>query len=121
MRSRQSGITFIGWLFLLAPVAIVGYTAIRLTPVYLNYMKVAKVLKQTADENAGGGASNATTLRASLGKRFDIESITFPDYKDVEIKREGQAWVMSVNYDDIVPLLGGISLQVHFEKRAVVE
>ena len=40
--SRQRGITFIGWLFLLMPVAIVVYGGIRLAPVYLNYMKVAK-------------------------------------------------------------------------------
>ena len=42
MRQRQRGITFIGWIVLLIPVAIVGYALIRVAPVYLNYMKVAK-------------------------------------------------------------------------------
>ena len=45
MHSRQAGITFIGWLFLLVPVAIVGYAGIRLLPVYLTYMKVAKAVQ----------------------------------------------------------------------------
>ena len=53
MRARQKGITFIGWLFLLVPVAIVGYSGIRLAPKYLTYMKVTKALKQTAAEYTG--------------------------------------------------------------------
>ncbi len=53
MHARQKGITFIGWLILLVPVAIVGYAGIRLAPMYLNYMKVAKAMKQIAAEHAG--------------------------------------------------------------------
>jgi hypothetical protein len=46
MRNRQLGVTAIGWLFLLTPLAIVVYAGIRLAPVYLNYMKVAKAMDQ---------------------------------------------------------------------------
>ena len=48
MRTRQAGITFIGWLVILVPIALVGYAAIRLTPVLLNYMKVSQALERTA-------------------------------------------------------------------------
>ena len=121
MRSRQAGITFIGWVFLLVPVAIVGYAAIRLTPVYLNYMKVAKTLKQTAAENKGETTLNPTAVRNSLDKRFDIEGVTYPKVSDVEVTRVGNTWSLAVDYEDSVPLFAGISLLVHFEKRAVVE
>ena len=50
MRHSQRGITFIGWLVLLVPVAIVVYAGIRLAPIYLNYMRVAKSLSETASE-----------------------------------------------------------------------
>ncbi len=43
MRHTQRGVTFLGWLILLIPVAIVVYAGIRLTPIYLNYMRVAQV------------------------------------------------------------------------------
>ncbi len=49
MRNRQVGVTAIGWLFLLTPVAIVVYAGIRLAPVYLNYMKVAKAKDQVGN------------------------------------------------------------------------
>jgi len=121
MRSRQAGITFIGWVFLLAPVAIVGYAAIRLTPVYLNAMKVAKTLKQTASENQGETVLNPVAVRSSLEKRFDIEGVNYPKVSDVAVTRNGNAWTLSVDYEDSVPLFAGISLVVHFVKSATVE
>jgi hypothetical protein len=118
---RQAGITFIGWLFLLAPVAIVAFAGLRLTPVYLNYMKLTKALKQTASEHADDSLLNVGEVRKSLDRRFDIDTIDYPAVSDVEISRSGETWSLSVNYDDIVPLFGGISLLVHFEKSVPVE
>ena len=60
--ARQRGVTMLGWVFLLIPVAMVGYAAIRLTPVYLNYMRVSKSLNQIADEASGDGSATAATL-----------------------------------------------------------
>ena len=121
MRQRQQGITFIGWLFLLIPVAIVGYCVIRLTPVYLNAMKVSKALHETASEFNGDEAISPQTVRVSLEKRFDVDAINFPDVKTVEIAREGNMWVLTSNYEDKVVLFKNISLLVQFDKRAVVE
>ncbi len=42
MRNHQQGMTFIGLLCILALAGVVVYAAIRLTPLYLNYMKVSK-------------------------------------------------------------------------------
>jgi hypothetical protein len=121
MRQRQSGITLIGWIFLLAPVALVGYAAIRLTPVYMNSMKVSKALKQTASEYKGEDQINPTAVRNALEKRFDVDSINFPDVQSVSIARDGEEWVLQSNYEDKVTLFKGISLLVQFDKRAVVE
>jgi len=121
MRQRQTGITFIGWLFLLIPVAIVGYCVIRLTPVYLNSMKVSKALKETATEFKGDEQINQAAVRVALEKRFDVDSIDFPDVKSVTISREGTNWVMKSNYEDTVKLFKNISLLVQFDKLAVIE
>jgi hypothetical protein len=121
MRNRQAGITLIGWCLLLIPVAIVGYAGIRLTPLYLNYMKVSKALSQTASENKGEDQLNPAAVRVAMQKRFDIDSIDYPTVADVTVSRDGQQWVLEANYEDTVKLFGGISLLVHFDKRAVVE
>ena len=118
MIMRQRGVTFIGWLFLLIPVAIVGYLAIRLIPVYLNYMRVAHSVEQTATEMKTDDVATLTPLliRATLGKHFDIESITFPDVKDVTVTRDGTGWTIEAKFEDTAPLFGNVSMVVDFDK-----
>ena len=117
MRSRQAGITFIGWIFLLAPVAIVGYSAIRLTPVYLNYMKVSKALEQIASDSKGDEQVSLQSVRSSLEKRLDIDGVTYPRSDQVAIVREGKSLVAEARYEDVAPLFGNISLLLRFDKR----
>jgi Domain of unknown function (DUF4845) len=120
MRHSQRGVTFIGWLFLLTPVAILLYTAIRLVPVYLNYMRVAHSLTQLADE-AKDQSSSGAALRLSLERRFDIEMIEHPNPRDVDIHREGDHWVAIADYEDLVPIFGNVSLVVQFHKQVSMQ
>ena len=118
MFRRQRGITLIGWVFLLIPVAIVGYMAIRLIPVYLNYMRVAHSVDATISEMKveEAGSVNPQIIRATLGKHFDIESITFPDEKDIAVTRDGSTWTIEAKYEDTAPLFGNLSLVIDFDK-----
>jgi Domain of unknown function (DUF4845) len=117
MRYRQRGVTFIGWLFLLLPIAVVGYAGIRLAPVYLNYMKVARTLEQTAAEFGNDDSVSAQRLRNSIEKRLDIESVSYPTVRDIVVRREGQAWVLQAAYEDVAPLFSNVSLLVTFDRK----
>lgn len=119
MRARQRGVTAIGWLILLIPFAIIIYAGIRLTPVYLNYMKVSRSLDELTDEYRSGGAT-PDNIRSSLAKRFEIESVDFPAVKDVAITRGGSGWLVEAAYDDEAPLFAGITLQVAFDKSVTL-
>jgi len=118
MFRRQRGVTFIGWLFLLIPLAIVGYVAIRLVPIYLNYMRVAHSLDQTASEMKveEGGTLSPALIRANIAKHFDIDSITFPDARDVTVTRDGPGWTLEAKFEDMAPIFGNISMVVDFDK-----
>ncbi len=116
MRTRQRGVTFIGWLFLLTPLAIVSYAGIRLAPVYLNYMKVSRSLEQVATEYKGGDGANPQSIRNSLGKHFEIESLDYPTLKDIQVTRDGRSWVLEAAYDDQAPLFANIAILVNFDK-----
>jgi hypothetical protein len=115
MRARQRGVTAIGWLILLIPFAIIIYAGIRLTPVYLNYMSVARSLNELTSEYASGGAT-PDAIRSSLQKRFDVEGIDYPTVKDINVTRVGQGWKVEAAYYDQVPLFLHITLQVQFDK-----
>lgn len=120
MRSKQTGVTLIGWIILLIPVAIVGYAGIRLAPVYLNYMKVARTLEQVKSEFKGGDAGNAAAIRTAVEKHLNIESVDYPDIKDIKITRDGKAWVVSASYDDQAPLFANMFILVTFDKSVTL-
>lgn len=119
MRSRQRGITAIGWLFLLTPLAIVIYAGIRLAPIYLNYMKVAKALETSGKELRG--EANPQSLKQAIDKHFEIDMVEFPTSKDIKITRDATGgWLLEAQYDDEAPLFGNISLHISFDKQVHV-
>jgi hypothetical protein len=119
MRNRQKGVTAIGWLFLLAPLAVVIYAGIRLAPVYLNYMKVAKAMDEAVTELKTGGAS-PQTIRTTIDKHFEIDMVEYPTTKDMKITKDGSAWVVESQYDDDAPLFANLSLHVAFDKKVKI-
>ncbi len=121
MRDRQRGITFVGWLFLLLPVAVVGYAVIRTVPVYLNYMKVSRGLEQIAAENAGDEQTSVQQMRTSLTKHFDIDNVSFPPVESISFSRDGKSWVARAKYEDEVPLFANLSLVIKFDKSVTLK
>src|SRR5258706_8173726 len=78
MPKSQRGVTFIGWLVLLTPVAVLVYAGIRLTPIYLNYFHVVRSLEQTAAEAKDDPQINPVSVRSAIEKRFDVEYVDRP-------------------------------------------
>ena len=118
MRHAQKGVTFIGWLFLLTPVAIVGYAGIRVLPFYMNYFKVSRALDAIAAENAGEVTVNQAAIRSAMYRRFDIETINHPPVEAIQVVREGEGWVLRAKYEEVAPLFGHMSILLRFEKSA---
>jgi len=115
MRKHQRGITAIGWLILMIPVAIVFYAGIRVSPLYLNYMKVVHSLDSVATELNNEGQT-ADGLRNAVDKHFQIESVDYPDKKDLKITRVNNVWQIEANYDDQSPLFSNIAILITFDK-----
>jgi hypothetical protein len=113
-RNRQLGVTALGWLILLTPFAILIYVGIRVTPVYLNYMKVVKTLDGTAKEL--DSSASAAAIKQSIDRHFEIDMVNYPDSKDFKITREDGVWQIEAQYDDDAPLFGNISLHFAFDK-----
>jgi Domain of unknown function (DUF4845) len=119
MRKHQSGMTFIGLLCVLALVGVVVYAGIRLAPLYLNYMKVAKAMDGVAAEIKGDNPDPAA-IRGLIDRHFTIDDPTGVDAKDIEITKDDGGVQMHVAYDDTVPYVANVSLSVHFEKTVKV-
>jgi hypothetical protein len=118
---KQRGVTVIGWIVLLVPVAIVAYAGIRVGPEYLNYYKVSQALSETAVKLKSDETLNATTIKAALGKRFDTGYIDNPAPSDIVVTKVDRGWEMKADYETTAPLFGNLYLLMSFKKAVVID
>jgi len=119
-RRHQGGMTFIGVLCILGLVGLIGYAGLRLMPLYLNYMKVARSMEATAGEFKGENVDPGA-VRHTLDKHWQIEDISGVEAKEVEILKDDGVVSMHVAYDDAAPYIANVSLSVHFDKTVKVQ
>lgn len=104
---KQRGITlsgFILWAIVLVVFALLGF---RIGPPYFEYITIQNQLKAIAkDPEARSGlrrdVENAFTRRAS------IENIKSVSAKDIQISKQGEQLVLSVDYSVCVPIVANI-------------
>ncbi|HNP64802.1 MAG TPA: DUF4845 domain-containing protein [Woeseiaceae bacterium] len=116
---RQAGMTTIGMIILVSFIGLFAFAGIRLTPIYLNYMKVTGVVAGVHDEFDG---TNATSIeiRKSIARRFDIESVGEIDAKDVKVKKVDGGFEVAATYSHKAPFIANVSFVVDFDKRVIV-
>lgn len=114
---RQRGMTFLGILILVAFVGIFVYGGLKLTPVYLEYMNVARSMDSLRNEAPG---SNPNALRVALQKRFDIDDVQSITVRDVEITRDGENWIVRAAWERTTPFVANVGFIVTFDKSVEV-
>jgi len=121
MRSirRQAGMTTLGLIILVAFIGIFAFGSIRLTPIYLNYMKVVGVVNGVGEEFDGKGATRSA-IRSSISRRFDIESVSEIHAKEVLVKKVDSGFEVAAVYSHKAPFIANVSFIVDFDKRVVV-
>jgi len=117
---NQRGVTMIGWVFLLAPLAIVLYGGIRVAPEYLNYYKVMTAMKETATKLKSDETLSPATIKDALERRFDTGYIEEPTAKDIIIEKVDQGWSMTADYEKTVPMFGNLHLLMAFKTTVVI-
>ena len=117
--SREKGMTTLGFLILIAFLGLFAFAAIRLTPVYLNYMKVVGVVEGVLEEFDGQNPTRAA-IRTSINRRFDVESISVIVSRDVKINSESGGFVVQAQYEHTTPYFANIFLTVRFDKQVLI-
>jgi hypothetical protein len=116
---RQAGMTTMGLIILVLFVGIFAFAGIRLTPVYLNYMKVLGVVNGVVEEFDGAGASRAQ-IRSSISRRFDIESVSEISARDVKVTAKDGGFEVVAAYSHKAPFISNVYFLVEFDKRAMI-
>jgi hypothetical protein len=116
---RQAGMTTLGFIILIVFVGLFAFAAIRLTPVYLNYMKVVGVIDGVFTEFDGQKATRQS-VRNSISRRFDVDSVGTITYRDVTVTSVDGGLEVRAEYDHTAPFIYNVSFTVHFNKTALI-
>jgi Tfp pilus assembly major pilin PilA len=121
MKSKQSGITLIGFLFVLIIAGFFAFMAMKLIPAYTEFMGVNKAMTQIATEGLDGKSLN--DVRNDLMRKMDFQYVDDATIKpkDITIKRDGNAAQLNVSYDKRIPFMYNIDFLLHFEKSVPLQ
>ncbi len=111
--------TTLGFLILTIFIGVFAFGIIRLSPVYLNYLKVAGVLDGVYDEFDSQSATIGA-IKKSINRRFDIDSVGVIDDRDVKVTPEDGGFSVVAEYDHTVPFLGNVYFTVKFDKSVLI-
>lgn len=117
--ARQQGVTTLGFIILAIFIGLIAFGALRLTPIYLNYMKVVGVVDGVQAEFDGKN-STRQMIRSSISRRFDVESVSVIVARDVTVTTVDGGMEVAAVYDHTSPFIGNISFTVHFDKNALI-
>ena len=117
--TKQAGITTVGFIILGSFVGLFAFGVLRLTPIYLNYMKVVGVVDGVFTEFDGQNPTRGA-IRSSISRRFDVESVSIITYRDVTVTAVDGGFEVAAIYDHTAPFLSNISFTVHFDKTKIV-
>lgn len=116
-KTRQRGISLISGLLLVVIVAFIVLLAVRLFPVYFDYLTLSSVFNDVREQ--AGGESPAA-IRDTLERRFEVNDVDVVSIRDVKIKPVRGGTTVSVHYEQRVPFVGNLSLLATFDKTVEV-
>ena len=119
MRDRQRGMTLISMIIVAAFVASYGFAVLKITPFYLEQMKILRVLKDV-EANLGGTNASVMQVRDAIDKRLNIEMVRDLRAKDFSIKKGGAGYIVNATYERRASYFGNLYLVVAFDETVEI-
>lgn len=112
MISRQRGITLTNAILGMVALAFIGLFAAKLTPAYIEYFAVQKILK--AMDSSGETKGSVTEIRNAFARRNNIENVQAVAPNDLEITKEGGEVVVTAAWSVKIPVVANFNACLDF-------
>lgn len=99
-RTRQTGLSFFGLIFVLAVLAAVGYVALQAFPTAMEYQAVVKAVNRAAD------AGTPQEVRTAFERSANVDDIKSVTSRDLEITKVNDRTVVKIAYDKQIHMFG---------------
>jgi len=115
-KTRQSGITLIGFMLMAVVFGIVGLAVMKIVPLYMEKMRVGTVLEDLQSELATG-SNTAQGIRIALEQRMYIENLRPLTADELDIVRVGAGYTVNVNRESREPFLADLFFVVVIDEQ----
>ena len=115
MKRKQSGLSLVGFLVVLAVVGFAAYVGMKLFPMYQEYYSVQSAMKGLANE-PGVADMDPAKVQDLFFRRLDINYSESVKPQNVKFERMEGGWKMRVNYEVRRPLVGNLDVVGKFDK-----
>jgi hypothetical protein len=113
---RQSGLSILGFIFVVAVLLVIALVGFRVLPAYIEYFSVKKALDEALREVKDFNAT--TELRRNFQRKADAGYIESVEGRDIEMKKVGNEYVATIVWSRKLPLVYNASLLLDFEAKA---
>ena len=114
MKHKQSGLSLVGFLVVLALVGFAAYIGMKLFPMYQEYYAVQSAMKGLANE-PGVADMDPAKVQDLFFRRLDINYSESVKPQNVKFERMEGGWKMRVNYEVRRPLVGNLDVVGRFD------
>jgi hypothetical protein len=117
MKRKQSGLTFIGFVIVLAVAGLFIYVGMKLVPMYTEYYSVKKALASLANED-GIANQSAPQVKEKFFKRLYMSYALNVKNQHVKVERREASWIVIVDYETRRPMIANLDVvgKFHAEK-----
>lgn len=115
---KQSGVTFGGFIMVLALLGGLAIFAMKLIPAYMENAKIQKAFDAIVQDPVMQGGSIADVKESFTKRANTMDNVSVVNAGDIEISKEGGVLELSVSYSKKVPLAGNVSLLIEFNPSA---
>ncbi|HEX5276958.1 MAG TPA: DUF4845 domain-containing protein [Fluviicoccus sp.] len=116
MRRFQGGISYWGVVVAISFLAFVLKAVVVIGPMYMDYMTLDKMISGMFKE-ADVDGKTIESFRSGISSRMDMNNIRDRKIDDImTIRREGNAFVIVLDYEDRKQIAGNLDVVTHFRK-----
>lgn len=119
MPRKQQGMTAIGFIILALIVALIGFAGLKLTPIYLEHMKIVSTLNDVQKDLDGQKAS-IQEIRSGINKRLVIEMVNIVKAKDFKIKKTEAGYDVRIQYENRTQYVANLYLVAVFNNAVEI-
>jgi hypothetical protein len=109
-RFRNSGLSLVGFLFVIVIVALLAVLGMKVVPSVVEFVAIKRAIV-----NARNTGTTAREIQDSFDKQRITAYIDSVNGKDLEIVKTGEGYEVSVAYQKKIGLIGPASLVIDYE------